>query len=315
MTRSPPGWQPSAELSVLATRASLYQTLRQFFLDRDVLEVETPILGAAATVDPFIDSLHTQVAGECRYLQTSPEFFLKRLVAAYRRDVYALGKVFRQGEQGRRHHPEFTLLEWYRIGWDEQQLMEEVYGLLRALLPGLEMSQFSYREVFLRYLSIDPHQASLEALSQLARSSVALAGESDDRNFWLDLLMTHCIEPQLPPHLVFIYDYPQSQAALATLGQNPQGQVIARRFEVYLNGMELANGYFELTDAAEQQRRFEQDQHYRALKHLPELPYDQQLVAALQHGLPPCAGVALGIDRLLMHLCKLDAIEQVLSFP
>ena len=308
-------WHPSAALSTLMTRAECYRKIRQFFFANKILEVDTPILGMAATVDPFIDSLRTTVNGERRYLQTSPEFYLKRLLAAYKRDVFTLGKVFRQGEKGQRHHPEFTMLEWYRIGWHEHQLMGELYTLLQLFFPSLEVSKFSYKDVFTRYLNIDPHQASVGVLSRLATSFVDIELSTDDRSLWLDVLMTHCIEPKLPKHLVFIYDYPQSQAALAELGENEQGQTIARRFEAYLNGIELANGYFELNDPLEQKERFEQDQQYRQENNLPYLPYDHHLIDALISGMPICSGVALGVDRLLMILCGEECIEQVLSYP
>ncbi|MBX2808101.1 MAG: EF-P lysine aminoacylase GenX [Cellvibrionaceae bacterium] len=311
-------WRPSAELALLKQRAQLYQQLRAFFLARDVLEVEVPILGRAATVDPFIDSLSTECRGVAYYLQTSPEFFLKRLLAAGSGSVYAMGKAFRAGEQGRRHHREFTLLEWYRLDWDERQLMAEVAALIQQLLPELRVSYFSYRQVFQDYLGIDPHRAAQDQLKQLARAHTQIRWDDAERDTWLDILMTHVIEPKLPRHLVFIYNYPASQAALAQVAKDDQGQLVARRFEAYLQGVELANGYFELRDAAEQQRRFQRDQQQRdqqgAHKGRQPLPYDHKLIAALEHGLPACAGVALGIDRLLMLLSGADSLHQVISF-
>ena len=307
-------WKPTASIKVLQLRAQLYKDIRRFFEARQVLEVETPILGVGATVDPFIDSLSTEVMGELRYLQTSPEFYLKRLLAAGTQDIYSLGKVFRQGEKGRRHSPEFTLLEWYRIEWDEHQLMSEVEELMALLLPSLSIHKVSYRELFLQYLDVDPHTASINTLQTLATTIMDVDINSDRKDTWLDVLMTHCIEPQLPDGLCFIYDYPASQAALAKLARDKQGQMVARRFELYLNRIELANGYFELTDAVEQEQRFQHEQAYRRHHNLPDLPYDQKLVDALKNGMPNCAGVALGVDRLLMVLSKAESIEQVISF-
>ena len=255
--------------------------------------------------------------GQEHYLQTSPEFFLKRLLCAHHSDIYSLAKVFRQGEKGHRHQPEFTLLEWYRVAWDEHQLMDEVITLVRQFLPKIGVLKWSYRELFQRYLHCDPHILDASDLKAIAQSNIDadISGASElDKNGWLDILMTHCIEPQLPMQLVVIYDYPASQAALAQLGRDAHGHKIARRFEVYLNRVELANGYFELTDAREQQRRFEQDQQYRRRHDLADVPYDEQLVAALHSGMPACAGVALGVDRLLMQLCKQESINAVMSF-
>jgi lysyl-tRNA synthetase class 2 len=304
---------------VLQQRARLYQILREFFLSRQVLEVDVPVLSEYATVDPFIDSLQTQVLGRTEYLQTSPEFFLKRLLAAYQHDVYYLGKAFRQGERGRRHRPEFTMLEWYRIGWTEQQLIGEVNDLLTLFFPEKPCSAYSYRDIFHQHLSIDPHVATAETLLQCALA--ALNGEIDkslmasDKNTLLDLLFTHCIEPELPLGVVVISDYPASQAALAKIAEDAQGHLVAKRFEIYVDRTELANGYWELNDGSEQQVRFEQDLAYRQAHDLPVLPYDQSLVDALSEGnMPDCAGVALGIDRLLMCWLKTNDIGDVVSF-
>jgi lysyl-tRNA synthetase class 2 len=309
-------WVSTASLETLKARAELFKALRHFFSDKNVLEVETPMLSEAATVDPFIDSMSAQVLGETMYLQTSPEFYLKRLLAAGSGDVYSLAKAFRQGERGGRHHPEFTMLEWYRVAWDEHRLMDEVAELVQIFLPGLDIEKFSYGDCFLKYLAIDPHSVTGDELTRILRDNIELSNMQGevDKDTALDLLMTHCVEPQLPKGLVFVYDYPASKAALAKLGSNVQGQSIARRFEAYLNGMELANGYFELTDADEQQARFEKDVAYRLEHNLPHFPYDKNLVSALKYGLPECAGVALGLDRLLMILCNKKTIQEVISF-
>ena len=309
-----PPWQPTASLDTIKARAQLYRKLRDFFAKREVLEVETPILGQAATVDPFIESLHTRVLGELRFLQTSPEFFMKRLLAAGSGSIYSLGKVFRQGEQGRKHHPEFTMLEWYRLGWNEQQLIDEVAELFLQLMPELSVTKLSYRDCFKQFLQIDPHRASGETLKALVLDHIDCQLENEPNDTWLDLLMTHCIEPNLPKGLVFIYDYPATQAALAKIDKDEQGQLVAKRFEAYINGMELANGYWELTDAVEQKNRFINDQNYKKKYQNNLLPYDKHLVAALESGMPECAGVAVGVDRLLMQVCGIDRLQEVLSF-
>jgi len=298
----------------LALRAKTYKIIRDYFYEKNVLEAETPILSQYATVDPHIDSLSTQVINQMQYLQTSPEFFLKRLLADGCGDIYSLGKVFRQGERGKRHQPEFTMLEWYRVAWDEHELMEEVVTLLRLFLPHLSVKKIAYQDCFLNALNVDPHDIELGELKKITHKAIDIEFDSDERSDWLDILMSHYIEPNLTEELVLIYDYPKEQAALAQLGQNNQGQTIARRFEAYLNGMELANGYFELTDANEQKKRFEADQAYRKNNNLPLYPYDKGLVEALENGMPSCSGVAMGVDRLLMVLSNTKDINDVISF-
>ncbi|MGH1441302.1 MAG: EF-P lysine aminoacylase EpmA [Cellvibrionaceae bacterium] len=295
----------------LALRAKTYKKIRDYFYEKNVLEAEAPILSQYATVDPHIDSLSTQVINQTQYLQTSPEFFLKRLLANGSGDVYSLGKVFRQGERGQRHQPEFTMLEWYRVAWDEHELMDEVAILLRLFLPHLSVRKISYQECFLSELNIDPHSVSVNELKEITHNKLDIEFDSNERSAWLDILISHCIEPSLTEGLVFIYDYPKEQAALAQLEKNNKGQIIARRFEAYLNGMELANGYFELTDADEQKKRFEADQAYRKANDLPIYPYDKNLVDALKNGMPSCSGVAMGVDRLLMILCNTVDISDV----
>jgi len=307
-------WQPSADMQAIKARASLYQAVRAFFLARDVLEVDVPLLGVAATVDPFIESLTTHVCGEPHYLQTSPEFFLKRLLAAGSGSIYSLGRAFRDGERGARHRPEFTLLEWYRIGWDEHQLMDELALLVDHVLPDTIVSKVTYRDLFLTHFSLDPHTASIDTLKRCALEAIDISLDDDNPTTWLDLLMAHCIEPHLPKGLVFIYDYPKAQAALAKVSADHSGRLVARRFEAYLNGVELANGYFELTDHKEQLERFRSDSEYRSSHQLPVLPYDRLLVSALEAGMPVCAGVAMGIDRLLMAVHAVAHIDEVMTF-
>ncbi len=307
-------WHPSASLDQLRLRARLYQRIRQFFAEREVLEIEAPVMGAAAVTDPFIDSVTAQCAGRIYYLQTSPEFAMKRLLAAGSGPIYSLGKVFRNGERGRRHNPEFTLLEWYRTGWDDRKLMREVEALIETVMPGIEVSYLSYRNWFVWHLGIDPHTASAAELAALARARINIEAEEDDRDFWLDLLVTHELEANLGDGLTFVYDYPASQAALARLAQDEQGQTVARRFEAFIGGVELANGYWELTDAEELRHRFSADQAKRRALDLPVYPSDDKLMAAMAAGLPDSAGVALGVDRLLMCLAGATHIAEVLAF-
>ncbi len=299
----------------LELRASLNRRIRQFFEARQVLEVEPPLLLSAPVSDPWIESVRARCGGRDCYLHTSPEYAMKRLLVAGSGAIYSLGKVFRDGEAGRRHNPEFTLLEWYRPGFDDRRLMTEVVELLSALIPDLPVRTLSYRNWFAQSLDLDPHSASVERLATEARRRIDTAIESDDRDLWLDLLVTHCLEPAMEKGLTFICDYPASQAALARVLPDDTGQPVARRFEAFLDGVELANGYWELTDPVEQRRRFALDQQRRQSAGLPVHPLDEHFLAALEQGLPDCAGVALGVDRLLMHLAGADHIDQVLAFP
>ncbi len=319
------GWRPAAPLEVLRLRACLLADIRAFFASRKVLEVDTPALSVAATCDPNIHSFATRYhgpgvrCGQPFYLHTSPEFPMKRLLAAGSGDIYQLAKVFRDGEAGGRHNPEFTLLEWYRVGFDHYRLMDEVTELVGSLLafrlprPPLLLS---YREAFRRYLAIDPLTATTTRLRACADAhGVAPVGDLalDDPDPWRDLLVSICIEPRLPTdRLVFLYDYPASQAALARV--RPGVPPLAERFELYCGGLELANGFHELSDPAEQRRRFERDNQRRLAQGLPQVPLDEHLLAALTE-LPHCAGVALGVDRLLMLVAGAERLDEVLSFP
>lgn len=320
---SPLEWRPTATLENLRLRGWVLAAIRAFFAERDVLEVETPILSSATATDPHLDSLATRytgpgaAAGQTLYLQTSPEFAMKRLLAAGSGPIYQLGKAFRNGEAGRRHNPEFTLLEWYRPGFDLRALMDEVEALIASLLGTPASERLSYAEAFIRYAGINPHAATVAELKRLATikklsESLRLAG--DDRDGWLDLLLTHLVEPHLGKERpVFIFDYPPSQAALARI--RPGNPSVAERFELYIDGIELANGYHELGDAREQQRRFEADWERRRSAGLPDTPVDGYLLAALEHGLPDCSGVALGVDRLVMIAARAQGIDEVMAFP
>lgn len=310
-------WRPGASRQVIADRAALLGKIRQFFLTRNVLEVETPLLCSAGITDPSVEpltveqgtSLHTP-----RYLQTSPEYPMKRLLAAGSGSIYQIAKAFRDGEVGSRHNPEFTLLEWYRLGYDHHQLMSEVAELICSCLGERQWKKLSYRQLFTRFLKLDPFTASVEQLSETARMHVDLTFDSDDRDLWLDLLMSHVIEPQLADFgLCFVYDYPASQAALSRVVER-DGTDFSQRFELYLDGMELGNGYCELTDAQEQASRFSADNEKRLRLGLAQKPVDTKLLAAIEHGLPQCSGVAVGVDRLLMCLTGSVDIRDVLTF-
>lgn len=308
-------WRPAASVARMQQRAQLYRALRDFFHQRRVCEVDVPSLARAAVSDPQIDSIAAQVCGETRYLQSSPEFFMKRLLAAGSGDIYSLNKAFRNGEAGRRHNPEFTMLEWYRLGWDEQQLMDEVAELIGGCVSLPSVDRLSYRDIFQRELGLDPHTASLGQLQQAAQQCSEIRWDDDDRDVWLDVLMTHAIEPRMGPGLVLVYDFPVTQSALARTAVDHRGQTVAKRFEAFVGGIELANGYWELCDGDEQARRLQQDVAKRQTLNLPQYPTAQQLVAALHAGLPDCAGVALGVDRLLMLMTGCDDIRQLLAFP
>jgi len=293
----------------------LNRYIREFFYQRQVLEVEVPLLAAAGVSDPHIDCLTTRFNQSDYYLQSSPEYAMKRLLADGCGDIYSLAKAFRNGEQGRRHNPEFSMLEWYRLGFDEQQLMAEVAELIAGLIDELAVVYLSYGELFQQYLEINPHTATLNDLQGLVCQHLDMGDYAcPDTSTALDILISQIIEPQLPLGLVFIYDYPAEQAALARLAKNSGGQPVAKRFEAFLNGMEIANGYWELSDAAEQGRRFKHDLQRRQQQGLAAVPLDQNLMAALEQGLPDCAGVAIGVDRLLMQLSSAGSISEVLSF-
>jgi lysyl-tRNA synthetase class 2 len=314
---------PDSPRAALDLRARLYALIRGYFAERNVLEVETPILSAGANTDPNIESFSTRFSGHVdagsreRRLRTSSEFAQKRLLAAGVGDCYELGRVFRNGETGRRHNPEFTMLEWYRVGWNHMQLIEEavdVVGHALALVGRrAEVRKCSYGELFRDSIGVDPFTAADDALVD-ALGTVRVDGDGLRRDDWLDLLLTHRIQPEFPrDRVTVVHDYPASQCALAKIrdGDPP----VAERFELYLGSHELANGYHELTDAAEQRGRFERDNGRRRERGLAELPIDENFLAALDKGMPDCAGVALGVERLLMAMAGSEDIGAVLAFP
>lgn len=306
-------WRPTASRDLLAQRARIYAQIRTFFAERGVLEVETPLLSAATVTDLHLASFRLRDATGNRdlFLQTSPEFAMKRLVAAGSGPIYQIARAFRAEEAGRFHNPEFSLLEWYRPDWDHHRLMDEMDDLLGTVLELPKAKRWTYGELFEHHLGIDPHRASQK---ELVVHSLAIGGPVEaTKDTLLQLLMTHRIEEQLEG-VHFVMDFPASQAALARLRGDGDIQV-AERFEVYVNGVELANGFHELADAAEQRQRFEDDLAARRSARLEEPPIDERLLAALASGFPDCAGVALGLDRLVMLATQSAHIDDVLAFP
>lgn len=303
-------WQPSASIEVLKSRAAFYGYIRNFFALRDVMEVETPLISGAGVNDANLEPVVAQCCGKPVYLHTSPEYPMKRLLAAGSGDIYQICKTFRDGEQGRRHNPEFTMLEYYRLGFGLTQLMDELAQFAGDFLHIQSRLDLTYQDAVHRFTGLNPFTVDQAVL----RSRVAQFVGDDlelDRDGCLDILMSHVVEPQLPSDtLVFIYDYPASQAALAKTYRGQDEFERARRFELYVNGLELANGYHELTDPVEQQRRFAEQANMRARQQQD----DQYFLEALEQGLPDCSGVAIGLDRLLMIKHQAAHISEVLSF-
>ncbi len=288
--------------------------IRGFMAERGILEVETPILTQAENPDPNIHPLRT-VAGRLKqrryYLHTSPEFAMKRLLAFGLGSIYQITRVFRDDEPGRLHRPEFSLLEWYRPDYDHHSLMDELAELIHALELG-RCRRLTYKQAFQQHIELDPHSATPAELGDKA-VSLGLVGEAHERSLLLDFLFSHFVSPHLGREApTFIYDYPACQAALASLSDSrPQ---VAERFELFIAGMEIANGFNELLNAAEQRARFERQNRIRQSQGMEKVVIDGQLLAALEHGLPACAGVAVGLDRLLMAMTNADTIRDVMSF-
>jgi lysyl-tRNA synthetase class 2 len=312
-------WRPTASLAALRRRAAALHATREFFRTRNVLEVETPALVNAPVSDVNLGSVRVEVPGSdsVQFLHTSPEYAMKRLLAAGSGDIFQVCHVFRGAERGRRHNPEFTMVEWYRLGYSLEQLMHEVADLVGALLQkNLPVELLSYREAVRCHAGFDPLDAGLDVLKRAAQAlglDARHASEAD-RDELLDLIVGAQVGPALGgAALTFLHRYPASQAALARLDrEDPR---LALRFELYYQGVELANGYHELANAAEQRIRFEADQQKRAARGLATASLDQHLLAALDSGLPDCVGVALGFDRVLMLALNASSIDEVLAFP
>lgn len=318
-------WRPTASFENLRQRAEILACLRDFFAEHGVLEVETPLMASATVTDLHLASFqvpgaHCPPTNRPHYLQTSPEFAMKRLLAAGSGPIYQICKAFRKDEAGRFHNPEFTMLEWYRPDWDHHALMDEMDDLLALVLGTPSAERATYAELFERHFEGgNLHKATPEDLARLAETQgiTVSDGDSLDRDTWLHLLWSHRVEPELGRgRPTFVMDFPASQAALARIRPaTDQAPAVAERFEVYVEGVELANGFHELADAAEQRRRFEEDLAERKGQGLETPPMDERLLAALAAGLPDCAGVALGFDRLVMLALDSCHVQEVMAFP
>ena len=314
-------WQPSADIETLQERAVIIRRIREFFYARDVMEVETPSLSAASVTDVHLVTFSTEFVGPGHagglplYLQTSPEFAMKRLLAAGSGAIFQLCKAFRNEEAGSHHNPEFTMLEWYRPGFDEFALMDEMDELMQLVLGVESAERLTYQQAFMNALGVDPLTADISTLQQLATEQgfADIAANETHRDTLLQLLFCMKVEPTIGQEKpCFVYHFPASQAALAQICQHDQR--VAGRFELYFKNMELANGFNELTNGKEQAARFSEDNQYREANGLKQVPMDERLIAALEHGLPQCAGVALGIDRLIMLATNKQKIKDVLAF-
>lgn len=321
---SPSQWQPSAAIASLKYRAEVLAKIRHFFSQADVLEVETPLMCQHTVTDVHLDPItatHPTLKSEIpRYLQTSPEFAMKRLLAAGSGSIYQICKAFRADDAAVKHNPEFTMLEWYRIGFDHWQLIQEVDQLCQQCFGFPPAEIVSYRELFLQSVKVDLDVATEEELKRVASNYLDVSGlQQMSRTDWFDLLMSACIEPSLGQKQdvvkpVFVVDYPKEQAALAKVYRDQSGVERAARFELFIGGIEMANGYWELTDFAEQQKRFSEDNEERARMGRPQRELDKHFADAMAHGLPECAGVAMGIDRMIMAAANLSNIKDTLSF-
>jgi lysyl-tRNA synthetase class 2 len=314
-------FKPSMSFSIAQQRALILQKIRIFFAEKDILEVETPLLCSGTVTDVYLDAFecnytYTHLPSKKFYLQTSPEFSLKRLLASGYGDIFQLSKAFRDEECGRHHNAEFTLLEWYRLGFDHLELMDEVAELLTFILSCDGVDKITYQQLFIDYVGVDPLLVSQADLRIILNKNNILSDwlvKETSIDVLLQVILAEIIEPQIGQEKpCFIYDFPRSQASLAKISkENP---LVAERFECYYRGIELVNGFHELTDAKEQLARFNSDNEQRKEKGLVEKPIDMRFIAALEAGLPECSGVALGIDRLVMLACNLDHIDQVLTF-
>ncbi len=308
-------WQPNTTSQTLQKRSEMLCKIRTFFEKKKILEVETPALSQSANSDPYIESFNVDLQ---RYLHTSPEYPMKRLLAAGSGDIYQICKVWRSGEWGSKHNPEFSLLEYYRVGFGYRQLMQEVNELLLCVITHLnKKSKFvSYKELFLEKFSINPHISCKEdLLKHVALEIPSLNTDNLDQQALLDALLTHCIETEFDQScLTFVFDYPASQSALSQLRDEKDYQV-AERFEVYVGDLELGNGYHEEVDASRNRTILETDNIARVQMDLKEMPVDNLFLDACESGIPPCAGIAIGLDRVLMAITGEKSIQKVINFP
>ena len=312
-------WQPTASVKNLLTRAKLLAEIRRFFTDRGLLEVETPVLSEFGVTDVHLATFSTEFISpfgeqsKTLWLSTSPEYHMKRLLAAGSGPIFQIGKVFRNEEAGNRHNPEFTMLEWYRPHFDMYRLINEVDDLLQQILECPPAESMSYQFAFQQYVGLDPLSADLSELVEKAEKHQLIGAENENRDTLLQFLFSTVVEPQIGQEApVVVYHFPASQAALAQISS--EDLRVAERFEFYYKGLELANGFHELSDAREQLRRFQQDNLQREKMGLPVRAIDIRLLAALQAGIPNCSGVALGVDRLLMIAMGTESIKDVISF-
>ena len=312
-------WQPTASVKNLLTRAKLLTEIRRFFTDRGLLEVETPVLSEFGVTDVHLATFSTEFISpfgeqsKTLWLSTSPEYHMKRLLAAGSGPIFQISKVFRNEEAGNRHNPEFTMLEWYRPHFDMYRLINEVDDLLQQILECPPAESMSYQFAFQQYVGLDPLSADLSELAEKAKKHQLIGAENENRDTLLQFLFSTVVEPQIGQEApVVVYHFPASQAALAQISS--EDLRVAERFEFYYKGLEMANGFHELSDAREQLRRFQQDNLQREKMGLPVRAIDTRLLAALQAGIPNCSGVALGVDRLLMIAMGTESIKDVISF-
>ena len=316
-------WRPYADINLIKLRAEVFAKVRQFMSERNIMEVETPVLSHATVTEFHLNSFNSTYSSpqlntpenntrETLYLQTSPEYSMKRLLASGTGAIYQISKVFRNEEQGKHHNPEFTMLEWYQPGYDHHQLMGELESFLN-LFAMSDCEKISYADVFAKQTGMDPHTCDTDELVGMAEE-YGLSSSSEERSVLLDFIFSHKIASTLGnTNPLFVYDYPACQSALAKLSD--KSPKVAERFELFINGIEIANGFHELTDADEQLARFEEDLALRKNAERPDMLIDHLFMDALKHGLPSCAGIAIGIDRLLMTMTGIEDIREVLTFP
>lgn len=321
-----PFFLPAARLDILQKRAGLLSAVREFFDERGYWECETPILSRDIIVDANLEPFELTDRGERWFLQTSPEAGMKRLLCAGATAVYQVSRVFRRGESGPRHNPEFTMIEWYRLHDDHfaqmgvvEELVRRIWNISGAELPSSPFERLTYDAAFERYAGTRVLGLSNEGLMEIAGAkniAVPASLSADDRDGWLNLLLAELVEPHLGQSgPQFLYDYPASQAALAVVRQDAGGPAVAERFELYVSGVEICNGYHEITDAGTFSARTSRERTRRRASGASDLPGAPALEAAITHGMPPASGVALGFDRLVMLALGLPSIQDVLAFP